>query len=144
MTQASQPRPRPLLRRDVPAIEKRELVSSDDFASAIAQCWQDSVLAIIDVGKLLLGAKAALDHGEFVPMIENDLPFGRRTAHRLMAIAEHSILSNGTCVPFTPLLGDRVRTDESPRPDTQGLANRRHDTHRDGTQGRIEPLAVAA
>ena len=102
MTQASQPRPRPLLRRDVPAIEKRELVSSDDFASAIAQCWQDSVLAIIDVGKLLLGAKAALDHGEFVPMIENDLPFGRRTAHRLMAIAEHSILSNGTHVSHLP------------------------------------------
>ena len=31
MTQATQPRPRLLLRRDVPAIDKRELVSSDDF-----------------------------------------------------------------------------------------------------------------
>ena len=31
MTQATQLRPRPLRRRDVPAIAKRELVSSDDF-----------------------------------------------------------------------------------------------------------------
>ena len=66
MTQATQPRP--MLRRDVPAIDKRELVSSGDFASAIAERWQDSVVAIIDVGKLLLGAKAALAHGEFVRM----------------------------------------------------------------------------
>ena len=82
---------------DVAAIAKRELVSSDDFASAIAERWQDSVLAIIDVGKLLLGAKAALDHGEFGPMVKSDkVLFGWFTANRLMAIAEHSILSNST------------------------------------------------
>ena len=56
MTQATEPRPRPLRRRDVPAIDKRELVNADDFAFAIARRWQDSVLAIIDVGKLLLGS----------------------------------------------------------------------------------------
>ena len=92
MTQATQPRP--LRRRDVPAIDKRELVSADDFASAIAERWQDSVLAIIDVGKLLLGAKAALPHGRFEVMVESDkVPFGTSTARRLMAVAEHSILS---------------------------------------------------
>ena len=59
----------------------RELVSSDDFASAIARRWQDSVVAIIDVGKLLLGAKAALPHGEFGAMIESEkVPFGMSTA----------------------------------------------------------------
>ena len=31
------------------------LANADDFASAITRRWQDSVLAIIDVGKLLLG-----------------------------------------------------------------------------------------
>ena len=75
------------------AIKRRELVTRDDFASAIAQRWQDSVVATIDVGKLLLGAKAALSHGEFTPMVEDRLPFGESTARRLMAIAEHSILS---------------------------------------------------
>ena len=37
--------------------EHRELVTTDDFASAIAQRWRDSVVTIIDVGKLLLGAE---------------------------------------------------------------------------------------
>ena len=93
MTQATQPRPRPLLLRDVPAIDKRELVNADDFAFAIARRWQDSVLAIIDVGKLLLGAKAALDHGGFIPMVDsNKVPFKRHTALQLMKVAEHAIL----------------------------------------------------
>ena len=84
------------------AIKPGELVTRDDFASAIAQRWRDSVAAIIDAGRLLLGAKAALSHGEFTPMVENSLPFGRQTAFRLMAIAEHSILSNVTHVQHLP------------------------------------------
>ena len=103
MTQASQPRPQPLRRRDVPAIDKRELASADDFTSAITKRWQDSVLAIIDVGKLLLGAKAALPHGEFGSMVESDkVPFGTSTARRLMVIAEHSILSKRAHVHVLP------------------------------------------
>ena len=73
------------------------MVSAEDFASVIARRWQDSVLAIIDVGKLLMGAKNELPHGEFESMVEsNKVPFGTRTARRLMAIATHSILSNRT------------------------------------------------
>ena len=133
MTQATQPRPRPLRRRDVPAIDKRELVSSDDFVSAIAQRWQDSVLAIIDVGKLLLGAKAALPHGEFGAMVESDkVPFGVRTAQRLMMIAEHSILANAHLVRGTAGracdcdAGDvrQARTGTDPRTDAGGSRNR--------------------
>lgn len=68
---------------------------ADDFADAISARWQDSVVAIIDVGKLLLGAKHALPHGEFGRMVESDrVAFEMRTAQRLMAIAEHSLLSN--------------------------------------------------
>ena len=68
---------------------------ADDFADAISARWQDSVLAIIDVGKLLLGAKHTLPHGEFGPMIESDsVPFGWSTANQLMAIAGHSLLAN--------------------------------------------------
>ena len=82
-------------RADVAVLERGELTTARDFTSAIARRWQDSVVAIIDVGRLLLGAKAALSHGEFGPMIESDeVPFGLRTAQSLMAIAEHSILSN--------------------------------------------------
>ena len=83
--------------------EHRELVTTDDFASAIAQRWRDSVVTIIDVGKLLLGAKAALLHGEFGPMVDGDrIPFGWNTANRLMAIANHSILSKAAHVQLLP------------------------------------------
>ena len=69
--------------------------TADDFVSAISRRWQDSVAAIIDVGKLLLGAKDALPHGEFGDMIKSDkVLFGWNTANRLMAIAKHSILAN--------------------------------------------------
>ena len=78
-------------------------VSVDDFADAISARWQDSVVAIIDVGKLLLGAKHALPHGEFGPMVESDrVPFGLGTAQRLMAIAGHSLLSNTAHAPYLP------------------------------------------
>lgn len=77
------------------AIKRCDLVTKADFAAAISHRWHDSVVAIIDVGKLLLEAKATLPHGEFGPMIKSDkVPFGVRTAQFLMAIAEHSILSN--------------------------------------------------
>ena len=58
-----------------------ELVTAGDFAAAIGRRWQDTVVAIIDIEKLLLGAKDALPRGEFGPMVESDkVPFGMRTA----------------------------------------------------------------
>ena len=87
---------------DIAVIERGELTTAGDFALAISQRWQDSVLAIIDVGKLLLGAKATLSHGEFEPMIRDRLPFGESTAQRLMAIANHSILSKAAHVQLLP------------------------------------------
>jgi N6-adenosine-specific RNA methylase IME4 len=57
------------------------------WAGSIAARWGASVAAIIDTGKLLVEAKAALPHGEWGAMIERDLPFKRSTAFRLMAIA---------------------------------------------------------
>ena len=69
-------------------IESAELVTRADFAIAITRRWQDSVRAIIDVGRLLCTAKATLPHGEFGRMLESDqIPFGMRTAQRLMEIA---------------------------------------------------------
>jgi hypothetical protein len=50
----------------------------------------------ITVGQLLIAAKDRLPHGAFTAMIEEDLPFGDRTAERLMVIARHEVLSNPT------------------------------------------------
>ena len=83
--------------------EKERMHTADDFASAIARRWQDSVLAIIDVGKLLLGAKAALPHGRFGAMVEGEkVPFGWQAANKLMATAQHAVLTNSAHVRNLP------------------------------------------
>ena len=46
-----------------------------DWAKAITARWQDSVWAIVEVGRVLIQAKEALEHGEFLEMV-GDLPFG--------------------------------------------------------------------
>lgn len=58
------------------------------WAAEITACWRRSVDAIIETGRLISAAKAALPHGEFLPMVRRDLPFGPRTAAKLMAIAK--------------------------------------------------------
>lgn len=66
----------------------------------IQAAWQKSVAAIIETGRLLSEAKAALPHGEFTAMIATDLPFNRKTAHKLMAIAaDDRIVSHGRQLP---------------------------------------------
>jgi N6-adenosine-specific RNA methylase IME4 len=66
----------------------------EGFAARIVAAWRESTLAIIETGRLITVAKAALPHGEFIAMVEADLPFTRSTAHRLMAITEDPKLSN--------------------------------------------------
>ena len=72
------------------------------WAERIRARWQDSVEAILDVGRLLCEAKAELPHGEFETMIEIDLPFGPRSAQMLMAIAQAPLLSNAKHVSLLP------------------------------------------
>ena len=61
--------------------------SRRDWAQRIVAAWSASVAGFISVGRLLLDAKASLQHGEFVEMAESDLPFSLRRAECLMAIA---------------------------------------------------------
>ncbi len=53
-----------------------------------------SLWGIIEVGKLLIQAKEALEHGEFMGMIEEELPFGDSTARYLMLTSQHPTISN--------------------------------------------------
>jgi N6-adenosine-specific RNA methylase IME4 len=71
-------------------------LSRKEWAEKITQRYQDSVRAILDVGRYLIQAKAELEHGEFGVMIANDLPFSRPTAFRFMAIAQNPVLSSDT------------------------------------------------
>ncbi|MBF0371709.1 MAG: DUF3102 domain-containing protein [Magnetococcales bacterium] len=60
----------------------------------ITSRWQDSLEAILDVGRMVAEAKEDLDHGEFIEMIRTDLPFSDSTARRLKVIAEDPRISN--------------------------------------------------
>ena len=75
---------------------------SQDWPSRISARWQQSVEAVLDVGQMLLDAKAELEHGSFEAMVEDDLPFGSRTARMLMSIASHPVLSNRKHVSVLP------------------------------------------
>jgi hypothetical protein len=84
-------------RRCVPVIEAsaelREVLATTHAAHAA------SVAGIIEVGRLLLEAKADCSHGEWGELTgrttgKSLLPFSWRTAHMLMRIAENRALSN--------------------------------------------------
>ena len=72
------------------------------WARRIGGAWQKSIDAIFETGRLISEAKAALPHGAFGKMIENDLPFGADAAQRLMAIAADTKLTNAEHVRHLP------------------------------------------
>jgi len=64
------------------------------WKSEIKFAWNKATEAFIQVGTLLIESKESLDYGEFLKMIENDLPFSPRTSQMLMVIANDKRLSN--------------------------------------------------
>jgi hypothetical protein len=68
----------------------------------ISEAWQKSVEAIIETGRRVLDAKDGLAHGEFLKMVNEDLPFGEDAAEQLMAIAAHPVISNSEHVRNLP------------------------------------------
>lgn len=86
---------------EIVRLEQRP-VTAADFAARITTTYQRSVEAIIETGRLIAEAKVALDHGEFLTMIENNLPFDPRTAQRLMKIAGDARLTDPTRVSHLP------------------------------------------
>ncbi len=76
--------------------------SRADYARCIRERLMESVQAVLDVGKMLTAAKAALPHGDFQAMVREDLGWSPRTAQRFMAIARHPVLSNATHVSHLP------------------------------------------
>lgn len=85
----------------VPAVSPGT-VAANEWAARIAAAWRASVDAILEVGRLLTAAKAALPHGDFGVMIEHALPFTASTAQRLMAIASDERIANAARVQHLP------------------------------------------
>lgn len=73
-----------------------------EWVESIRYAWQKSIEGTIETGQLLVAAKADLPYGEFHTMIGRSLPFGPRTAQRLMALADHPIISDATMWSHLP------------------------------------------
>jgi N6-adenosine-specific RNA methylase IME4 len=84
----------------VPAVVEPRTAA--EFAAKITTCCIRGVEAIIEMGRLLISAKVILPHGEFEAMVENDLPFGPRSARMLMAIGTDQRLQIGTTGSVLP------------------------------------------
>lgn len=75
----------------------------EQWAARIREVWQKGVESIIEIGQLLVQAKAAIGRAEWLKLVETDLRFGARTAQKLMAIAENPVISNAKHVPLLPV-----------------------------------------
>ena len=83
------------------------------WAGRIATAWRGAVGCLGD-GQALAEAKAAMPHGAFTAMIENDLPFKPSTAQRLMKIAADERLAEPcTCAAFAASLGHALRIEQA-------------------------------
>ena len=77
---------------DLPAAERvrrrcERVFLFANYAQRITACPRKSIQSIVECGRLLIAAKDELKHGEFLKMIDNNLPFKRSTAQALMKIA---------------------------------------------------------
>jgi hypothetical protein len=64
------------------------------FATYICEAYRKSVQAHIETGRRIIEAKNALEHGEFMQMVQDRLPFSISTAGRYMRVASDARILN--------------------------------------------------
>jgi hypothetical protein len=84
------------------AVHERNSLARRKWAELFLDAWQKQVPSIIEAGSILESAKAELRHGEWIAMIQSDLPISRSTANKLMKIAACDHLRNAEHVPYLP------------------------------------------
>ena len=67
---------------------RRELSSRAEFVDAIGRAWEGAQKRFLLIGRYLVQAKAKLSHGDYLDMIERDLPFRRNIAYQLREVAK--------------------------------------------------------
>jgi hypothetical protein len=73
------------------------------WAAEICAAHKQSIAEVLKIGRTLIAAKIALEHGAFQKMIEDDLPFDASTAQRLMKIARDPRLANAAREQLLPI-----------------------------------------
>lgn len=75
-------------------------LTRQQWAARIGGAWRSAAATAIEawlaIGRDLIAAKASLAHGEFLTMVASELPFGKRTAQRLMKVAADPRLTKAT------------------------------------------------
>ena len=56
------------------------------WKNKIVGAWVQTTEAFLQVGSLLIESKESLDHGDFLKLIEKELPFSPRTSQMLSEI----------------------------------------------------------
>lgn len=69
------------------AAARPALTTDIQFAGEIGRLWGEAHARFVEIGDRLEEAKERLPHGAFIHLVENQLPFGRSVAHKLMAAA---------------------------------------------------------
>lgn len=70
------------------------------WADRITAHWRQPVESFFEAGDDLVRAKGELEHGEWEALVDSQLPFGPRTARRLMAISRDDRLrTHGSVLP---------------------------------------------
>ena len=64
------------------------------FITRITQSWTSALESFLEVGRTLLEAEKELEKKEWLDMVNNDLPFTRRTAEKLVKIASDSRITD--------------------------------------------------
>ena len=64
-----------------------ELLTCEQFAGRISTLWQDANRTFVNIGRLLNAAKARLDHGRFMQLVHQEVPFSQGVANKLMRVA---------------------------------------------------------
>jgi hypothetical protein len=72
------------------------------YAKKISIAWRQAVEGILEAGRLLQEAHDRLEPKAWLDMINNDLPFERRTAEKLLKIASDKRIINQKHIPHLP------------------------------------------
>ena len=87
------PQPAPTQHVVVEAVEPEILTPSSqlgsvaDYSMLISRLWKESHARFVKIGEILEEVRSRFPHGDYIRMVEQELPFGRGVAFQLMAAA---------------------------------------------------------
>jgi hypothetical protein len=73
-----------------------------EYGKRISKCWQAAVASIIEAGTILKEAEEKLGSKAWNEMVANECPFGRRTAEKLVKIADDIRLCDPDNAEYLP------------------------------------------